>query len=275
MRLRRPQPEGVTGFFWSPTTAVLALGQPEKATPASGPAGWGLPEVSRRSPVPGLWGILTPLINERKQVGGNVTAGKNQGNTKKILETVSRRDALALQALIGATRGQVLEFLRAPARPLKCYPLNAVALAHAKGDRQLRLRKITGAALHHAGLAAPARIDSHLCPNGVAVRFCSHQAKADAAVARQLVVAEEERGAVICGHQQVQVAIAVKIGAGQPAAHFRPVKRGAQLCRDIMEAPLAVIEEQLRRLRVAHVAANVANGLVNVSVGDYQIQGSV
>src|SRR5579872_3772673 len=91
MRLRRPQPEGVTGFFWSPTIAVLALGQPEKATPASGPAGWGLPEVSRRSPVPGLWGILTALINERKQVGRNVTAGKNQGNTKKILNRFPTR----------------------------------------------------------------------------------------------------------------------------------------------------------------------------------------
>jgi len=30
-------------FLLVPTIAVLALDQPEKATPASGPAGWGFP----------------------------------------------------------------------------------------------------------------------------------------------------------------------------------------------------------------------------------------
>src|SRR6185437_13151811 len=262
-------------FLLVPTIAVLALDQPEKATPASGPAGWGLPDVSRRSPVPALWGILTAPIDERKQVGGNLTAGKNQGNTKKILEAIPRRDATPFHALIGASRREVFEFLRTPARPLNDGTLDAVAFPYPESDRQLRLRKITGTALHHARLAASAGVDSHHRADGVAVRFCSHQAEADAAVAGQLVIPVKKRRTVVRGHQQVQVAIAVKISAGKTTPHFRPAKRSSQLCRHIMKAPLAVVQKQLRRLRVAHIAANIAHGLVNVPVGDNQVQGAV
>src|SRR5512146_87407 len=122
------------GCLLVPTRSLRCLRG--KATPASGPAGWG-PDISRRSPVPGLWGILTGALDERKQVGGTLAAGQKRSNTKKILESGGRLDCLAFHALVGSPGGQVFELLAQAAGPLDGGPLDAVTSAHAEGDRQL------------------------------------------------------------------------------------------------------------------------------------------
>ena len=97
----------------------------------------------------------------------------------------------------------------------------------------------------------------------------------DAAVAGELIVAEERRGAVVRRHEQVDVAVAVEIAAREAASDLRLREIGARGGRDIAKRAVALVQEQVRRLRVADVAADVADGLVDVAVGDDEIEGAV
>src|ERR1700737_4546890 len=99
--------------------------------------------------------------------------------------------------------------------------------------------------------------------------------KANAVISRQLVVAVEIGRTVVCGQQNVQVPIAIKVGVRQTAADLGLSKSAVHVARDILEFPSAQIQEELRRLGVAHVAVNVANSFLDVSVSDRQIEEAV
>ena len=99
--------------------------------------------------------------------------------------------------------------------------------------------------------------------------------EANAAISGLLVVAVEIRGAVVGGHQYVEIAVAIEIGVAEAAADFWLDERFAGGCGHVLEFSLAVVEEKLRRLGVANVAADVADGVVDVAVGDDKIQGAV
>ncbi len=90
-----------------------------------------------------------------------------------------------------------------------------------------------------------------------------------------LIVAEEHRRAVVGGHQQVDVAVAVEVAAGEAAADPRLRESAAHRGRHVAERAVALIQKQLRRLRVADVAADVADGVVDVAVGDDEIERAV
>ncbi len=60
-------------------------------------------------------------------------------------------------------------------------------------------------------------VDAHRGADRVAIRLRSDETEPQAAVAGGLVVAKEHRRAVVGRHQQVDVAIAVEVAAGQPA----------------------------------------------------------
>ena len=87
-----------------------------------------------------------------------------------------------------------------------------------------------------------------------------------------LIVAEQHRRAVVGRHQQIDVAVAIEVAAGEPAADARLREPAAGSGGDVAERAVALIEEQMRRLRVADVAADVAHGLVDVAVGDDEIE---
>jgi hypothetical protein len=96
--------------------------------------------------------------------------------------------------------------------------------------------------------------------------------ESDAAVFDGQIVAVEIRRAVIGGYQKIQVAIAVKIGVGQAAADFGAGEVSTQCDGDVVESSVAIIQEKLRRLGIADVAANVANSIVDVPVGNRKIE---
>ena len=95
------------------------------------------------------------------------------------------------------------------------------------------------------------------------------------AVPGQLLVAIEVRRALVGGDQQVHDAIAVEIAVGQAARHFRRGEAAARLRGDIAKPALAVVQEQMRRLRVADVAVNLADGFVDVAVDRDQVEVAV
>ena len=91
----------------------------------------------------------------------------------------------------------------------------------------------------------------------------------------ELIVAEQHRRAVVGRHQQVDVAVAIEVAAREAAADPRLREPAAGRGGDVAKRAVALIQEQVRRLRVADVAADVAHGLVDVAVGDDEIERAV
>ncbi len=91
----------------------------------------------------------------------------------------------------------------------------------------------------------------------------------------QVVVAIEVSGAVVGSDQQVQVAVAIEVAIRKATTDFGTVELSASLGRDLAENSLAAVEEQLRRLCVSDIAANVANRFVDVPIGNGEVEPSV
>ena len=117
--------------------------------------------------------------------------------------------------------------------------------------------------------------DAHRRADRVAVRLRADETEPQAAVAGGLIVAKEHRRAVVGRHQQVDVAVAIEVAAREPAADPRLREAGAGRRRHVAKRAVALIQEQVRRLRVADVAADVPHGLVDVAVGDDEIERAV
>ena len=111
--------------------------------------------------------------------------------------------------------------------------------------------------------------------DGIAIGFRSHEMETDAVVAGKVVVAIEVSGAVVGSDQQVEVAVAIEVAIRKATTDFGTVELSASLGRDIAENSLAAVEKQLRRLCVSDIAANVANGLVDVSIGNGEVEPAV
>jgi len=80
--------------------------------------------------------------------------------------------------------------------------------------------------------------------------------------------------AVVGREEEIEIAVAVEVAARQAASDFRRREVGAGGRRVVAERA-AAIDEQVRRLRVADVAADVADRRVDVAVGDDQIEPAV
>src|ERR1035441_1057114 len=162
-----------------------------------------------------------------------------------------------------------------PAWPIDHQSFDAIALFQPEGHRQFGLRQITGSTLNQSRLhQAPGKY-THCRANPVPVRLCSHQAKTDAAIPAELIIAIQVRGPVVSRKQQIEIAVAVEVGICKPAADFRLVELSANFCGNLAKASPATIQEELGRLRISHVAANVADGLVDVSVGDGEVEPAI
>ena len=83
------------------------------------------------------------------------------------------------------------------------------------------------------------------------------------------------------------VALAVAARADEPAVKHRIllaeygsggnrlVEVSAKLCGDVVKCSSSTIEEQLGRLRISDIAANVAHGFIDMPVGDHEIQPAI
>ena len=114
-----------------------------------------------------------------------------------------------------------------------------------------------------------------MAPIRVAVRFGSRKLKTDTAISASLIVPVQIRRSVICRHQQIQIAVAIEIAIGKPSAHDRSVKTAADFPSNIAKFSSALIQKKLRRLRIAHIPANIPHRLVDVPISHRQIQPAV
>src|ERR1700693_5895085 len=77
---------------------------------------------------------------------------------------------------------------------------------------------------------------------------------------------------MVRGQQQIQVAVAVEISNGQSAPHFRLIESSSYFRGNITKFSLTQVLEELRRLRITNIPANVANCFVNVPISDRDIE---
>src|SRR5437868_9444799 len=116
--------------------------------------------------------------------------------------------------------------------------LNAIAFVQAKRDWKLRLRQIARAAFHGSRLREVARENLHRGSDRVAVGFRSHQVKPDAPISCQLIVAIEICGTIVCGDEEIDIAIAIEVPVGEATPDFRLIEAAACFCRRIVKTSL-------------------------------------
>ena len=226
------------------------------------------------------WGMKNPStlflrVSDTVEIDlvGSGNRRRTHGAFRSI--TILRDNSFSFSAVVGAARGKILEFFRLAAGPIDHDAIDAVALFHAESDRQFRLRQIARAAFHHARLTQCRRKDADCCADRVAIGFCSRELETDAAVPGELIVAIEVSGTVVRGDQQIEIAVAIEVAIGQAASNFGLIEASADFRGDLAEISLAAVQEQLRRLGVSHIAANVANSFVDVSVGNGEVEPAV
>jgi hypothetical protein len=167
---------------------------------------------------------------------------------------------------------EVFVFFRAAARPGDHHSIDLFPLPDPEGHGQLGLRKITRTSTHEPRLALITDEDTDRSPDGVVVGFRSLQFETDAAVARELIVSKEDRGTIVGGHQDIQITVAVEISVGQAAADFWSVKSTASVAGDVSKLSVSEIQEELWRLCVPNISADISNGLVDVAIRGSEIQ---
>ena len=81
----------------------------------------------------------------------------------------------------------------------------------------------------------------------------------------------EMRRAVVGREEEIEIAVAVEVAAGQAAGDLWRSEVGAGGGRFVAERA-AAIDEQVRRLRVADVPPDVPHRLLDVAVGDHEVE---
>src|SRR4051812_11728470 len=116
--------------------------------------------------------------------------------------------------------------------------------------------------------------DSYRCSDRVSIRFRATEMKANAVVAGDLIVTEQNSGTVVRRQQNIEVAIAIEVSVRQSPTNTGLAKFLSNFRCYILEAAFSV-EKQLWRLCVANISTNISDGVVNMPIGHKQILRSV
>src|SRR5262249_22136355 len=111
--------------------------------------------------------------------------------------------------------------------------------------------------------------------DGIAIGFCTRQIEPQGFVSGLHVVAEQIRGAVVGGEKDVQVAVAIEVAEGKTATDARSGEVFTVCRNDVLKFSVAEIQKKVGRLCIAAVAADVAHGVVDVAIGDDEVEPAV
>src|SRR5205823_13692734 len=98
--------------------------------------------------------------------------------------------------------------------------------------------------------------------------------KTNAAVPGKLIVAVKICGAVISGHQQIEIAVTIKVAVGQAATNFGLAEATTDFSSYIVKDSFAIVQKKLRRLRIAD-SANVKHSVINVTIHHGKVERAV
>src|SRR5271167_918733 len=105
--------------------------------------------------------------------------------------------------------------------------------------------------MQHLLLLIVSGCDIHDCADAVAVRLCSHQLQAQAAI-RPALIMEKESWAGVGGDQNIEEAVVVDIGKSRTPRHSGRCKGWSHLRRHLLKLASAEVAKKMRRLGVAH-----------------------
>jgi len=208
-------------------------------------------------------------------VGTLIWIRAEAGNSVKRLAVLVYMYPLCFYAVVRLPGTQIFILFGAAAGPVNHHAIDFFPRAEAESYRQFGLRKIAGTATDDPRLRLPFEENADNGADRIAIRFYSLQVKSNTAGARLLIVAVQIGRTVVGGHQDVQVAVAVKICVGKAAADFWRFETTTNLAGNVAEYSAARIQKNLGRLRVSDVAADVADGFINMTVGDGEVQSAV
>jgi hypothetical protein len=89
------------------------------------------------------------------------------------------------------------------------------------------------------------------------------------------VVAQQHGWAVVLGDREVQVAVVVDVRVGGAARDARPAEIAAELRRDVLEAAVAEVPEQVRRLGVGDLRLHAVDVVGHVPADGEQVEPAV
>src|SRR5271166_5864224 len=122
--------------------------------------------------------------------------------------------------MVGAAGWEIFMFVDAAAGPLDYHTVDLVALSDAERDWQLGLRQITRTAADHARLVAGAVKQANHSADRIPVGLGPLQLEANAAIAIGDVGAEQVGITAVGGNENVEVAVAIEIGARESTGDF-------------------------------------------------------
>src|SRR5437660_1333121 len=101
------------------------------------------------------------------------------------------------------------------------------------------------------------------------------QMETDAMSFRREIVTVQMGGTIVGSHEDVEVAVAVEIAVSEATADLWRSEASSRFVCSIAKFSTTLIQEKLRRLSVAGVASYIANGFVNVTVGDGEVESAI
>src|SRR5260370_36906318 len=99
--------------------------------------------------------------------------------------------------------------------------------------------------------------------------------KTNAAIAGRLVVAEQIGRPVVGGHQEIKVAVPVEISVSESSPNFGLGEFPSGVEGRIRKCSLPAVQKKVWWLRIANSTTNIADRLVDMAVGNNQIERAV
>src|SRR5208283_160374 len=95
------------------------------------------------------------------------------------------------------------------------------------------------------------------------------------AVVRGSFVAEQNGRTSVGGHQQIEIAVIINVSIGRRSSDARPAEIGSNGLRGFDEPAASLIVEQVRRLRILHAFLYGLNLILDVTIGNENVQPTV
>ena len=113
------------------------------------------------------------------------------------------------------------------------------------------------------------------CADRVPVGFSADEPHPHRMYSWRDVVPVQTRRALIGRDQQIQVAVAVEVAISQAASHFGRGEATAGQGSHVPKDASPAVQKEVGRLGITGVAANLSDGLVNVTVDGHQVEPAV
>ena len=203
--------------------------------------------------LPGRNGVLATLGLVMRH-GGTFEGQQGCARYGGLCRHSLRRGGDAFAGHEGGIQGQMAKRLDASGWPGDFEAFGPLVSRQPKGQGSGALRQIAAPRAHHPGQLPPRGVQAQAGANAVAVAARALRYHAQEVARARRIVAQQVGRALVGRQQQVEIAIVVIVGIRRTAPDDGPGEPGVGPWLQLREGAVATIPEQLRPLRVGHVA---------------------